>query len=210
MNLDQTIKNLDFQNTESLNIFFREFLNAKVKLLSEGLISGPDAMPYLFVSSLQEGTHNVQDLFQWCYKKGSGLVLNPERPEPDFIFTYGMVWNFIHNGEFLSSEHLGNLSNRLEKEKYFSGKVTNNVWPEVPRSWLKKFLFDQGIIAPKAVLLSEDGKRYEIAFSIESLGRPPEKEHSGILEAFSWFFPRHYSLILVSEGALPKAPFDFF
>lgn len=207
--INEVIKSVNYDDIKSLNGFFKELLNTKVGLLSESLQTGPDDMPYLFVTTDSENpSEDMHSLLKWCYEKGAGLVLNPQRPEPDFIFTYGMVWNFIHNGEFLSSEVIvGTKSNTPNASKYFAGEIVESVWPKVPRTWLKKFLLEQGVIAPKAVLLSEDQKKYEIAFSIESLGSGDESEHEGILETFAWFFPRHYSLMLVKEKMIPEAPF---
>ena len=52
-------------------------------------------------------------------------------------------------------------------------------------------------------MISENKTDYDLAFSLESLGNPPDKEHIGILEALSWFFPTHYSLMLISQKGLP-------
>ena len=54
------------------------------------------------------------------------------------------------------------------------------------------------------LVMSTDGENYDFCFSLESLGNPPEAEHSGIAEAISWFLPPHYSLLLIGEKDLPK------
>ena len=68
------------------------------------------------------------------------------------------------------------------------------------RKIFKEFLLQQGVMQPKVLMLSEvsDGPM-DLTFSLESLGNPKKAEWEGILEAFSWFFPRHYSLSIVSE-----------
>ena len=45
---------------------------------------------------------------------------------------------------------------------------------------------------------------YDLCFSLESLGGPPNQEHSGIAKALSWFLPQHYSVALVKEEGLPS------
>jgi hypothetical protein len=57
---------------------------------------------------------------------------------------------------------------------------------------------------PRILVMSTDRKHYDLAFSLESLGNPPTKEHQGIAEAITWFLPPHYSVVLVSEKDLPE------
>ena len=72
------------------------------------------------------------------------------------------------------------------------------------RKILRDFFRDQGLLAVKILMMSQDGKNFDLAISLESLGNPPEKEHQGIAEAISWFLPPHYSLLIVSEKGLPS------
>jgi hypothetical protein len=51
--------------------------------------------------------------------------------------------------------------------------------------------------------VSIDQKNYDLCFSLESFGNPPETEHKGLAEALSWFLPAHYSIALISEKLLP-------
>ena len=71
------------------------------------------------------------------------------------------------------------------------------------RKVIKEFFVQQGVLAPKILAFSLDGKSFDLAFSIESLGNPKESEHEGILEAIAWFLPPHYQVSLVSEVELP-------
>ncbi|HWU44373.1 MAG TPA: hypothetical protein VN132_13070, partial [Bdellovibrio sp.] len=60
------------------------------------------------------------------------------------------------------------------------------------------------VLRPRILVMSTDRKHYDLAFSLESLGNPPQKEHAGIAEAIGWFLPPHYSIVLVSEKGLPE------
>jgi hypothetical protein len=53
------------------------------------------------------------------------------------------------------------------------------------RNILKEFFRDQGVFAPKILVMSSDRVNYDLVFSLESLGNPPVKEHQGIAEAIS-------------------------
>ncbi len=94
-------------------------------------------------------------------------------------------------------------------QQLFTGKPSEAYWPDVARKTFKEFLVQQGILQPRVILLSEEeGGPMDLAFSLESLSNPPEAEWDGVLEAFSWFFPRHYSLALLSEKSIAGAQFE--
>lgn len=165
-----------------------------------------DGWPYLHVSSVDSKGEPFSKVLEWLSERGIGLVLNSHKSEPDYVFTYGMLWSYRSRGKFIGdlvSKQDGKIE--IEKSKYAGfGAPTESAVPTYVRKVLKQFFMDQGIIAPKVLVVSEDGRNFELIFSIESLGYPPEKEHQGILEALSWFFPPDYSLVLARETGLPE------
>jgi len=84
------------------------------------------------------------------------------------------------------------------------GSPSEGYLPNGVRKILKEFLKQQGIMAPKITLLSEDQINFDLCFSVESFGSPENNEHEGILQAMSWFLPAHYSLAFVSQNGLPE------
>jgi hypothetical protein len=174
----------------------------KVRLLAMDPQEGPDGFPYIMVSDEGELNEPFLNLVQWGAEKGIGLVVNPQKETPDLILTYGMLWNYLVRGEFYTESSVGLESGdlHLEDNQLFAGHPSEDFWPQTHRKIFKEFLLQQGIIQPKVIMLAEkaDGPM-DLAFSLESLGQPQKAEWQGILEAFSWFFPRHYSLSIVSE-----------
>jgi len=163
---------------------------------------GPDGFPYLMVSTDNKNGDNFKNIANWCASRGIGAVINPSEEGADYIFTYGMLWNYILRGEFLSSatsKTTGAL-NIVPGQALHAGIPSEDFWPTAVRKIFKEFLLQQGVLDLKSVLLMEtpDGPA-DLCFSLESLGNPPQEEWEGILEGFSWFFPRHYSLSLISE-----------
>ncbi|MCB0394440.1 MAG: hypothetical protein KDD25_07765, partial [Bdellovibrionales bacterium] len=132
-----------------------------------------------------------------------GLVIHPEKQNPDYIFTYGMIWYAIQTGKFLEptieSRELGAVAYD-KSEDFVIGEPTTEFLPESARSNLKKFLLDQGVYNPRICVLSGDGKNFDFGVFVESLGNPPEKEYLGISQALSWFLPQHYSISLISDA----------
>ncbi len=192
--------------------FFKLFSESQISILSEEPQQGPDGWPYLMCATLNEDSDNIgiienaQKVLHWLSTRGIGLVLNPMRtPYPDYVFSYGMIWSFRETGYFMRYENIS-----IEKKIIFDaqtktkfGAPTTEYLPTYARQILKQFLLDQGVISPKILMASQDDKNYDLCFSLESFGHPPQTEHDGILEAIAWFLPPHYSLALISEKGLP-------
>lgn len=202
--------------------FLIELPKASISLLGSEAQNGPDGWPYFFVSTdapagagtgsgagagsgTGNGTEPLGQLLHWLSERGIGLAVNPQKPTPDYVLSYGMVWNFRERGEFLSASRnstgaTGAVRLELkEKREILTGAPSEAFLPTYARKILRQFLLDQGIFVPKVLLASFDPGHYDLCFSLESLHSPPESEHAGIAEALAWFLPAHYVINLVSE-----------
>ena len=190
--------------------FFKLLPKTSFELLGDTPMEGPDGMPYLVVKTVEQGESGSQVL-DWLGEKGVGLVVNPKGETPDYVFSYGMIWNFLANGEFLtpmenSSLETGEMSLKAGEEM-MAGTPNETYLPSHVRALFREFLGQQGVTKPRIVMLSQDSVNYDLCFSLESLGHPPEDEWQGILEGFSWFFPLHYSFSIISEEMIQGIEF---
>lgn len=185
--------------------FFDAIAAANLKVLSPEAQQGPDGWPYLLAETGDEATEPTQKIIQWLATRGIGLVINPSKSYPDYVFNFGMIWHFKQTGLFVrtQSEVPAGTVEITEGAGLHAGPPTKEYLPDDVRAVLRDFFRDQGLFGMKILVMSQDRKHYDLAFSLESLGNPPQKEHQGILEAISWFLPPHYSLLLVSEVGLP-------
>ncbi len=185
--------------------FFDELLKSKVKLLDEGPQVGPDNWPYLLVETGEGADEPLINIVKWLSDKGIGLVVNPHKPYPDYVFPWGMIWNFRETGLFrFAAPPI--MEGKVELQSsvgLHAGPPTSEYLPDYVRNLLKQFFRDQGLLQVRILMVSQDRKHYDLAFSLESLGNPPEQERAGIAEAISWFLPTHYSVLLTSEKGLP-------
>ncbi len=191
------------------NNFLHQLSQCHLNLLSVDPQTGPDGWPYLFAEVSDASVESTQKILRWLSEKGIGLVINPNKPMPDYILTFGMIWSFRETGYFFKAvekaESAFNLQGDFEQQKVLDfGDASESYLPSYARKVINDFFRDQGLLQPKILLLSYDKKNYEIVFSLESLGNPPEKEHAGIAEAISWFLPPHYEIVLASEKKLPS------
>ena len=183
------------------NHFFDTLLQSKVKLLSDQPQLGPDHWPYILVSTEEEGAEPVASLLNWLSEKGIGLVVNPQKEYPDYIFTWGMVWHQRHTGLFRVEKTVdANQSNSTGKIQL--GPPSQEYLPIFVREILKEFFLNQSVLNPRWAVATDGKEKHDLCFSLESLGNPDPSEHEGIVEAISWFLPQHYSVVLVSEKSL--------
>ncbi len=197
------------RNQEWDEKFFKILSESSLKIMAEDPQQGPDGWPYLMtetaveVRNSEDRIDSAQKILHWLSTRGIGMVLNPRRlPYPDYVFSYGMIWSFRETGYFLKYNP-PDLSKNFkidEKTQVKTGPASPEYLPRYVRDIVKNFLVDQGVIAPRILMVAVDGDNYDLCFSLESFGNPPETEHQGILEAIAWFLPPHYSLALISDS----------
>lgn len=175
---------------------------ANLELLSEDPQTGPDGWPYLMATTSEKATEPSQKILAWLASRGIGLVVNPQKSYPDFILTYGMIWNFRETGRFID-RRVNVKAGKIEMatDQVRTGEPTEKFLPGDVRKILREFMRDQGILRPRIAVIENEGHA-DLAFSLESLGNSPEHEHASIAEAFGWFLPTHYPIVFVSEKSL--------
>lgn len=192
--------------------FFKLISEANLSILTQDPQQGPDGWPYLIAETVSDNqiavnVDSAQKIFHWLSTKGIGLVINPRRtPYPDYVFSYGMLWSFRETGYFIKFHDL-NPSGPLvisENSSIKTGPPSLEYLPQYVRDVLKDFFRDQNLFEPKVLMISTDGKNYDLCFSLESLGNPAVDDHKVFLEAVSWFLPPHYTLGIISEKGLPE------
>lgn len=192
--------------------FFKMFSEAQLNILSDDPQPGPDGWPYLMSElsfekpAIEQKIDSAQKVIHWLSTRGIGLVVNPARtPYPDYVFSYGMIWSFRETGFFIKYNLVEQTKNfTIDPQKgVLTGPPTEVYLPLYVRAIIKDFFRDQTVFDPRVLMISIDGKHYDLCFSLESVGSPVAEEHEGILEAISWFLPPHYSVALISEKGLP-------
>jgi len=196
-----------YRDDEWERAFLQSFVDAQVELVSDEAQKGPDGWPYIFVKTSGAGKEPVTRVMTWLSERGVGLAVNPQKMVPDYIFTYGMIWNFRETGQFLmpmTSEPADRVSYKKE-EKWLFGAPTEKYLPQYVRRVLREFFVAQKL-TPPAILVatSPNFKQTDLLVSLESLGLPPTADHPRIAEFIGWFLPMHYSIVLANEEGLPK------
>jgi len=194
--------------------FIKHLYNSQVTVMSSEPLTGPDSWPYMHVRIDETSTEPAIRVLDWLSQKGIGLLVDhmDNQEFPDAILSWGMVWQLVKKGQVElnsdngSQESSPNLSpvNFDWGQIVRSGDPNEDYLPTLVRKVLREFLAEQEILTPRILVYTFDGEHFEIAFSVESLGNPPLREHKGILEALAWFLPPNYQISLVAEKGAPR------
>lgn len=187
--------------------FIKELLSSSLHIVDSEPLNGPDGWPYLHARIQNESSEPCARILNWLSQKGIGLLIDhgDNQEYPDYVLSWGMVWylNRFQKLEF----NLPSLSDKNVEIDWNEvnrwGEPNEDYLPTSVKKMLREFFNQQEVLTPRYLVFTLDGKNFDIAFSIESLGNPPENEHQGLLEAISWFLPPHYSLMLLSEKNSP-------
>lgn len=193
------------RNEEWESDFLTQFVQLKVQLDGDQAKAGPDGWPYLHVRTTGEGAEPVMQVIQWLAAKGIGLVVNAHKMVPDYVFTYGMLWNFAETGRFAdpAGARATGQADYTGKKMIF-GPPTEKYLPPYVRTVLRDFLRAQGFVQPRIlVATTADYLETDLLLSIESIGGLAATEQRRFAEMLGWFLPLHYSLILAGEKDLP-------
>ncbi len=182
--------------------FLKAVVETKVELVKNQPERGPDGWPYMLVRSSAVASEPFVQLVQWVAPRGIGIALNTHKMLPDYIFTYGMLWNYVETGRFLAdvaSRPAGQVQ-LAENEKMIFGAPSEKYLPPYVRAVLREFLLAQGFSRPRVMVMSSaDYLHVDLVFSLPSLNNIKESEHRTLAEAIGWFLPMHYSLIFGPE-----------
>ncbi len=182
--------------------FLDQFTGLKVQVEGEMAQTGPDGWPYLHVRTSPDGTEPALRVVQWLVGRGIGLVVNAHKMLPDYIFTYGMLWNFVETGRFILPAEAAPEGSVVFGEGSLMGPPSEKYLPPYVRSVMREFLRVQGFPAPKILVVTNaDYKEVDLVLSIDSLNRLPVKDHKVMAEMLAWFLPLHYRLVLAEESA---------
>ncbi len=180
------------------------FADSSLFMVEDQPFQGPDGYSYVAVTSNKrsEGDEaiDIKDLLNWCYETGVGLVFNlKDKDAPDFVFTNGMIWNYVFRGNFVNQPPK-EMKDTKEAEQFLVHEISEGYLPRLVRSHIKEFLDLNGFKEVKLSLLSGgDQTAYQIIWYSDDFLKFSEKEGQTLLEAISWFLPSDYQMGIAKE-----------
>lgn len=174
------------------------------------VISGPDGFPY-FVLNIPEKNKEFQCYVlkkiipAFIFEHGFGVVFNPSKGQPDWVFTHGELVNYYLRGEFYTKSDNWYVQNQeviQESEKLLVGQPSEYIIPPSVRDILRKYLAQYTKKEVKLVLTNRPhGEEFlqQIIFNLEPQDFESEEHFRGVMQNIAWFLPRHYTYASTSE-----------
>lgn len=194
--------------------FFENVADASFACSDPQIISGPDGFPY-FVLNTPEPNKQFQ-----CYviknmipdfllEQGFGVVINPEKGNPDWVFSSGDIVNYHLRNEFYTKSDNWDMQKSdeviAEEEKVLVGQPSEYIIPVQTRAILRMFFESLQITDAKIALLNRPkGEEFsqQLVFNLTP-DKFKDREHFNTVMAYvSWFLPKHYSYASMDESTL--------
>ena len=174
------------------------------------IINGPDDFPYFYLKTPEPDKtfqcyvikHMVTD---FLLKIGLGVVVNPEKDSPDWIFSYGDILNFHLTGSFYSGTNSISPSDPVKieaGEKVLAGQPSESYLPEIARKVIRDYLTRVGISDVRFMILMRpyDGLNSgEFVFNLTPGRFHNDAEYERTMRSIGWFLPRHYTYSSINE-----------
>jgi len=183
------------RDSEWEKAFLKAFSSSEVFLKNEEPFQGPDGFSYMELSTAEGEKVDKKDFLPWCAHAGVGLVVNLKKNQtPDYVFNYGMVWNYLLRGIFLNDES-DNSKESLKGSKVLVHKIMEGYLPQYARENIRDFLALNKIFNCKIGLISRgEGTSYEILWYVPEGENWSDKDQKTLMEALSWFLPLNYQV----------------
>lgn len=207
--LDQLFKvPKEHRNEHWKKDFLENITHAGLRTATPQVILGPDGFPYfqllMPIPDQRFECFVLEDLItNHLLENGFGVVINPDKDEPDWVFTYGDILSYHLYKEYCL-EHSGNQNKTDEVIKkdtqVFTGNPSENFLPSSTRRVLRNHLNKLNVHNVKIFLMFRpETKSQDLVFNITPEKFTNRHDFDVIMKIISWYMPRHYSIVGISE-----------
>lgn len=189
------------------SILFDTIAHASFRCGDPQIIAGPDGFPYFQLLmpvpnqpfTCYTADHVIKDFLM---EHGFGLVINPDKGNPDWVFSYGDVLNYFLKDAFYSEAPVNAQPGKEVLEKnlnVLAGQPSEAYLPSCARTVMRNALNRIGINDAKIFLMQrKDSSSQELVFNITP-ERFSEDVFNSAMQVITWHLPRHYSVCGMAE-----------
>ncbi|MDR1888710.1 MAG: hypothetical protein LBQ81_04940 [Zoogloeaceae bacterium] len=179
------------------------------------VIEGPDSFPYVRLTLPESNKpftcYVIEHMIpQFILQKGLGIVINPDKERPDWVFSHGDLVNYHVYGAFDARDArfdagIPEVLTLKEENRIQTGEPSLQLLPLETRQVLRHF-FERAGIPAKVLLMSrasdektgeKGGLSLVFPFTPNSFNNQEEYEHC--VQSIGWYLPHHYSVIGMAE-----------
>jgi hypothetical protein len=191
--------------------FLENVADASFTCCNPQVFEGPDGFPY-FQLNIPEPYKQFQCFVirhmkdDFLLDKGFGVVINPSKGQPDWVFSYGDIVNYHIRNEFYTKSENWDLPKQeiiKQKEEVFLGQPSESILPNSTRNVIRDFLKSIGINDAKLLLMNRrkpNGFLQELVFNLTPDKFEKNEHYEGVMKSIAWYLPRHYSYVSMNES----------
>jgi hypothetical protein len=188
--------------------FYAAAPEASLATREQQVFTGPDGFRY-FALYLPEPNKEfdsfcIAHILEPCLKNGLGCVLNPDKPQPDWVFTYGNLWSLHSYQTFDASPKFVERRAPLGPgREVLMAAPSEQFLPPFARNILKKYLQHLGVADPRVLLINDPRTtpNQSLAFSFHPKDVASQEVFDDTMKRLrDWFLPTHYGLVSLPEN----------
>ena len=167
----------DARTAEWLGSLQDVVLEASLAARDPQVIQGPDGFPYFALDLPPEAKEFtafcVAHILEHCTDRGFGIVLEPNRTPPGWVFTYGTLWSLRARGRFLWDDTPSGVQTETlaagEERQVLVGAPDETLVPPWARATLRRYLQACGVETPMFSLVMDSTREptQNLVFNVE-------------------------------------------
>jgi hypothetical protein len=191
--------------------FFANVVDASFRCETPQIFTGPDGFPYFSLLSPEPlqpfDSFCISNLVEAATDDGYGIALNRRADGVDWVFSYGDLLTLRLTGslEIAKKPAADEIDGKVvvpDNEPVLIGSPAETFLPAYAKAVIRRFMEESlGVAKPGMFLMSRpnDPRPEQLVFSIFPEQYGSEAEFMGVLQKFSWFLPRRYSVTGISQ-----------
>ncbi len=204
----------NLRNEEWRQAFLENVVDAGFICSEPQVINGPDGFPYFVLNTPKSDepfeAYVIKNIIPgFLLEHGLGMVINPAKGNPDWVFSYGDIVNYHLKNEFYSqSENWGVQKNNevlQNEEQVLVGQPSEYILPDQTRKILRNFFENLKVNDAKIALLNRPkGEEFtqQLVFNLTADKFESQDQFNAIMSYVSWFLPKHYTYASMEESTL--------
>ena len=202
-----------------LQRFYAAVPDASFASTPEQHLVGPDAFPYFVLLSPTPGQpftpFSISEILTHCTDHGLGIVVDPERPHPSWVFPYGNLWSLRAHGSLAgdpADEPGENAGTNVvsQAREILVGAPSEAFLPPWARKELRSYLIDAvGLADPQVCLVIDATLKpsQNLVFNLFTDDPPLKMPHATVMERLGWYLPPGRGLLSFARGTLNPSGF---
>lgn len=198
----------DRRDADWVRNFFELIPNAALVMPEQQVLQGPDQFGYFVLNTPTSGEPfsavTVGDVTEHCLEQGLGLVINPGKGQPDWVFTFGSLWSKKQFDLYDTTPLAQTTAEDPSATQMTLGAPTDDVMPPFARSVMRHFFHGRlGVELPGVILIHNPAQApsQALVFNLYREDFPDDEQFGQVMHFVRWYLPNHYAVATVPKDS---------